>query len=111
MQPTDSGAIVVYITCSKPEEAQSLAQTLVGEKLVACVNIVPGIQSVYSWQGSIQTDTELLLICKSRTERFDELKLRVQSLHSYDVPEIISLPVLGGSEPYLDWLRDNTTPD
>ena len=111
MQATESDTIVIYITVPNADEAQSLAQTLVGEKLVACVNIVSGIQSVYSWEGSIQTETELLLICKSRTERFEALKNRVQSLHSYDVPEIISIPILNGSEAYLNWVREHSTPN
>ena len=111
MQPTEPDTIVIYITVPNADEAKSLAQTLVREKLVACVNIVSGIQSVYSWEGSIQTENELLLICKSRTERFEALKNRVQSLHSYDVPEIISIPILNGSEPYLNWVRENSTPN
>ena len=108
MQPTASDVIVVYITAPNSEDAQTLAQALVQENLAACVNIIPGIQSVYRWDNAIQTDTELLLICKSRTERFDALKKRVQALHPYDVPEIISIPVQNGSEPYLNWVRDNT---
>ena len=108
MQPSTSDFIVVYITAPNQEEAQSLAQALVKEKLAACVNIIPGIQSVYQWDNAIQTDQELLLICKSRTERFEALSKRVQALHSYDVPEIISIPLQNGSEPYLNWVRDNT---
>ncbi len=108
MQPSTSDFIVVYITAPNQEEAQSLAQALVKEKLAACVNIIPGIQSVYQWDNAIQTDQELLLICKSRTERFEALSKRVQTLHSYDVPEIISIPLQNGSEPYLNWVRDNT---
>ena len=111
MQPSESDTIVIYITVPNVAEAQSLAQTLVSEKLVACVNIVSGIQSVYAWEGSVHTDAELLLICKSRTERFETLKSRVQSLHSYDVPEIISMPIINGSEPYLNWVREHSTPD
>ena len=108
MQPTTSDFIVVYITAPSQEEAKSLAQALVKEKLAACVNIIPGIQSVYQWDNAIQTDQELLLICKTRTERFETLKKRVQALHPYDVPEIISIPVQNGSEPYLNWVRENT---
>ena len=108
MQPNASEFIVVYITAPNLEEAQSLAQTLVREKLAACVNIIPGIQSVYQWDNAVQTDNELLLICKSRTERFESLKKRVQALHTYEVPEIISIALQNGSEPYLNWVRENT---
>ena len=108
MQPSTSEFIVVYITAPSLEEAQSLAQALVREKLAACVNIIPGIQSVYQWDNAVQSDEELLLICKSRTERFEALKNRVQALHSYDVPEIISIALQNGSEPYLNWVRENT---
>ena len=108
MQPNPSDVIVVYITAPTLEDAQSLARALVEEKLAACVNIIPGIHSIYQWEQAIQNDQELLLICKSRTERFDSLQKRVQALHPYDVPEIISIPVQNGSEPYLNWVRDNT---
>ena len=110
MEPIQSDCIVVYITAPTVEDAQSLARSLVKEKLAACVNIIPGIQSIYQWNDAIETDQELLLICKSRTERFDSLKKRVQALHPYDVPEIISIPIQNGSEPYLNWVRDNTLP-
>ena len=110
MEPIQSDCIVVYITAPTVEDAQSLARSLVKEKLAACVNIIPGIQSIYQWNDAIETDQELLLICKSRTERFDSLKKRVQALHPYDVPEIISIPIQNGSEPYLNWVRDNTEP-
>jgi len=110
MEPIQSDCIVVYITAPTVEDAQSLARSLVKEKLAACVNIIRGIQSIYQWNDAIETDQELLLICKSRTERFDSLKKRVQALHPYDVPEIISIPIQNGSEPYLNWVRDNTGP-
>ena len=110
MTTSASDIIVVYITAPNLEEAQSLAHALVQDKLAACVNIIPGIQSVYFWEDAVQTDNELLLICKSQADRFDALKTRVQSLHPYDVPEVISIPLQNGSEPYLNWVRENTTP-
>ena len=108
MPPNHSDIIVVYITAPSQEVAHALARALVEEKLAACVNIIPGIQSVYHWEDAVHVDEELLLICKSRTERFDLLQNRVQALHPYDVPEIISIPVQNGSEPYLNWVRENT---
>ena len=110
MNTPASDIIVVYITAPNLQEAESLAHTLVEEKLAACVNIIPGIQSVYFWNEAVQSDNELLLICKSRVDRFEALKTRVQSLHPYDVPEILSIPAQNGSEPYLNWVRENTTP-
>jgi periplasmic divalent cation tolerance protein len=96
--------LVVLITAGSQEEAEKLATILVKEMLAACVNVLPGITSVYRWQGEIQQDREWLLIAKSRREVLDDLIRRVQSLHSYDVPEIIALPLVGGSETYLRWL-------
>lgn len=99
-----SERIVVLMTAGSQEEAQHIAQTLVTEMLAACVNLIPGISSVYRWQGQVQQDQEWLLVAKSRSEVLDDLVRRVQAIHSYDVPEIIALPLTGGSEPYLRWL-------
>jgi len=101
--------LVVLITASDEEEAVKIAQILVEEKLVACVNIVPRLRSIYIWQGEVEDETEALMLCKTRHDLFDTLQNRVKELHSYTVPEIIALPVVAGSDDYLGWIRDVTT--
>ena len=103
---TDYG--VVFCTVPSREEGKKIARTLVEERLAACVNIVPGLSSVYEWEGKLCEDDELLLVIKTRQERFHALESRLRELHSYDVPEILLLPVEAGSEPYLDWLSRST---
>jgi periplasmic divalent cation tolerance protein len=97
--------IVVYVTAGSAEEAEHLAQTLVGEKLAACVNRIQSVRSVYRWQGQVEQNDEELLIIKTRKEVFPALEKRIRALHSYSVPEIIALPVIAGSAGYLGWLR------
>ena len=99
-----SSRLLVLMTCGSEEEADRIANTLVAELLAACVNILPPVTSVYRWEGEIQRDQEWLLIAKSRIEVLDELKRRVRTLHGYDLPEIITIPIVGGSERYLRWL-------
>jgi periplasmic divalent cation tolerance protein len=101
-------ALVVYITAPNEDEAAKIARTLVEEKLAACVNIVPGIRSIYSWQGKIEDEQEVLMIVKTRYKHFKALKAKVLDMHSYTVPEIIALPIVDGSEEYLDWLKKAT---
>lgn len=96
--------VVVLMTAGSQEEADQIAEGLVAESLAACVNIVPGVTSVYRWQGGVERDQEWLLVAKSHREALDRLVQRVQELHSYDVPEIIALPLTGGSEAYLRWI-------
>jgi len=96
--------LVVLMTAGSQEEAERIAQALVAEMLAACVNVVPGVISMYRWEGKVQRDQEWLLVAKSRRDVLERLVQRVQALHSYDVPEIIALPLAGGSEPYLRWL-------
>jgi periplasmic divalent cation tolerance protein len=98
-------AIVVYITSPNEDEAAKIAKTIVEERLAGCVNIVKGIRSIYSWQGKIEDDTEVLMIVKTHRHLFETLKRRVKELHSYTVPEIIALPIIEGSEDYLNWLK------
>jgi periplasmic divalent cation tolerance protein len=98
--------LVILCTCDNAEEAKRLARALVEEQLAACINIVPGVESVYRWEGRIGTSQELLLIIKSTDAKFSALRDRIQALHSYDTPEIIALPITGGSEKYLSWLRE-----
>jgi periplasmic divalent cation tolerance protein len=101
-------ALVVYITAPNEEEAAKIAQALVEERLAGCVNIIKDVRSIYSWQGKIEDERELLMIVKTRPELFSLLKTRVKELHSYTVPEIIAQPVVDGSEEYLAWLRETT---
>ncbi|MBI5191033.1 MAG: divalent-cation tolerance protein CutA [Nitrospirae bacterium] len=100
--------IVVLITAPSEEEAANIAYTLVAEKLAACANIVEGIRSIYSWQGEIHDEPECLMVVKTSAENFDALEARVKELHSYEVPEIIALPILKGSTEYLDWVWENS---
>jgi periplasmic divalent cation tolerance protein len=99
--------IVVYVTAPE-DEAVDLAKTLVNERLVACVNIVPGLRSIYWWQGKVEDEPEVLCIMKTRTTLFEALRDRVRELHSYEVEEIIALPIMAGNLPYLDWIKENT---
>jgi periplasmic divalent cation tolerance protein len=97
-------ALVVMVTAASGEEAGRLAEVVVGERLAACVNIVPAIRSVYRWQDSICDEEEFLLLIKTTRPRFADLARRVRELHSYDVPEIVALPIGEGETAYLDWL-------
>ena len=101
-------SIVVYVTVPNREAGKKLADSIVREKLAACVNIVPGIESVYEWEGKVQTDSEELLIIKTRQSLLDALTEHVKANHEYDVPEVIALPILGGSLQYLEWVKNNT---
>lgn len=101
---------VVFVTHPDLEKARELAGELVSKKLVACVNIVPRVISVYSWQGKIENDDEVLMIMKTSADRRDALEAAVSQAHPYTVPEILSLPVCAGNHPYLAWLTENTRP-
>lgn len=102
-----TGNIVVLSTCSGNEEAEKLARLLLEERLAACVNIVPGLRSFYRWKGAIESAGECLLIVKSSRELFDRLRAALEKAHSYEVPEVLALPVVDGSDQYLDWLQAN----
>jgi periplasmic divalent cation tolerance protein len=100
-----SDAFLIFCSCGSPEEAEKLASVLVDERLAACVNIVHGIHSVYRWNDKIETATEFLLIIKSAADRLAEIQSRLETLHSYDTPEVIAIPIVAGSPKYLAWLR------
>ncbi|KAL6648675.1 hypothetical protein ACP70R_012899 [Stipagrostis hirtigluma subsp. patula] len=101
-------SIVVYVTVPNREAGKKLSQSIISEKLAACVNIVPGIESVYWWDGKVQTDAEELLIIKTRESLLDALTEHVKANHEYDVPEVISLPITGGNTKYLEWIKNST---
>jgi len=100
--------IIILITTGTEKEAQTLAKALVEQGLAACVNIVPKIKSIFKWNESLNEETESLLIIKSIRPKLDRLILKVKELHTYDIPEIIALPIIGGSSDYLQWLHAET---
>ena len=100
--------IIVFITAPNEKEAACISQTIVGERLAACVNIIPSVRSIYRWQGRVEDEQEVLLIVKTKRALFERLKERVTALHTYSVPEILALPLAGGSEAYLNWLGQET---
>ena len=101
---------VVFVTAPDVEVAERLARGLVEERLAACVNLIPGIRSFYRWEGAVHDDAEVLLVVKTRTDRLEALASRLQELHPYELPEILGLPVIGGSQAYLDWIRTESLP-
>lgn len=100
--------IVIFITCKNKPEAEAIANKLLEEKMIACANIVSGIQSMYWWEGKVNTDQEVLMIIKTRKILFPKIVKTVKNLHSYTVPEIIALPITAGSADYLKWINAST---
>jgi periplasmic divalent cation tolerance protein len=100
-------AVVVLVTAPSADVAATLARTLVEERLAACGNVLPGVRSIYRWQGKVHDDAEVLLVLKTQRSRFPELRDRILSLHPYEVPEVIALPVEAGSGAYLDWIAQS----
>ena len=105
MSDDPSEPIVVLITAANREEAGRIAEVLVSAPLAACVQILPEVQSIYRWQGKVARETEVLLLAKTTRGRFAELDRAVKEIHSYEIPEIVALPVTAISEPYLKWLQ------
>jgi periplasmic divalent cation tolerance protein len=103
--------IVVLITVPSTEVGEQVASALMEQKLAACVNILPSITSIFAWQGEVQNDREVLLVVKTRAELFHERLIpAVKAIHPYEVPEIIALPIVMGSQGYLDWIAAETEP-
>ena len=113
MSPSEAVATavqVVLVTAPDAEVGARLARAVVEERLAACGNLVPGVRSIYRWAGAVQEDDEVLLVIKTREDRMAALSRRVHELHPYELPELLAVSVLGGSERYLEWLREEAAP-
>jgi periplasmic divalent cation tolerance protein len=103
-------ALVCYCTCPDPATADRIAQALVDGRLAACVNIIPGVRSVYRWKGQVERADEVLLVIKTTRECLDAVTTRVGSLHQDELPELVAVEVAGGSPAYLAWVAEQTRP-
>jgi len=103
--------IVVLVTCGSAKEARRIGRALVGGRLVACANILEApVRSIYRWKKRVESAKEVLMVLKTSRKRFAALEREIRRLHSYDVPEIIVLPIERGSRPYLDWISESAAP-
>jgi len=100
--------LVVYVTAPDAEVGARLGHAVVAAGLAACVNVVPGLRSIYRWEGRVHDDAEVLLIVKTTAAQFDALRTHLVALHPYSVPEVVALPVVAGHEPYLEWVRTSS---
>jgi len=105
------GFAVVLITTSQDEESQLIARVLLEQKVAACVSIIPQVNSLFWWKKSIEQESESLLVVKTRIELIEEIIRLVKEVHSYDVPEIIALPIIGGSHDFLEWIDGEVAPE
>lgn len=108
--PAPLDACIVFVTVGGPELAQTIARSLVEERLAACVNVLPGVTSIYRWEGRICEDAEVVLVIKTTAGRLDALTSRVRDLHTYQVPEVVAVPIVAGSAPYLAWVAESVVP-
>jgi periplasmic divalent cation tolerance protein len=102
--------ILVLSTCASTDEAARIARDLVEKRLAACVNLLPGLRSIYHWQGAVEDSGEVLLLIKSRRDLLPDVTRAIASLHSYTVPEVIAVPVVDGASPYLNWMDKELQP-
>ena len=105
---TKDSYVMVIIATSNQEEAEKIGKTLVEEKLAASANIIPSIKSLFFWKGTFHNIPESIVLFNTRGDLFEKLIERVHKLHSYELPEIIALPILAGSSEFLDWVKENT---
>ena len=96
--------VALLITAPDEETGRRIARTLVEERFAACVNVVPGVTSIYRWRGAVEEASEVMLVAKTRAERAPALAARVRALHPYELPEVVALPVTDGSRAYLRWV-------
>lgn len=104
-----TGTCLLYMTASDEAEARRIGDALVAERLAACVNMIPGMTSIYRWEGAVQHDSETVVIAKTRADLVDRVTQRVRELHSYSCPCVVALPVAGGNPEFLSWIADETS--
>lgn len=100
--------LLVMTTCPDTEHAQALAVQLIEARLAACINQLPGIRSVYRWEGELKSGSEVLLMIKTPADKWQALEAAIKADHPYELPEIIAVPISNGHQPYLDWIQDTT---
>ncbi len=101
--------LVVFVTCPNQQEAEKIVDKVLKARLIACGNIIPGMHSLFHWQGNISSEKEVLIIMKTRQKLLAELVKWIETEHSYSVPEIIALPIVGGARDYLNWIKEETS--
>ncbi|MCX5679098.1 MAG: divalent-cation tolerance protein CutA [Candidatus Omnitrophica bacterium] len=100
-------AVLVLVTCASVKEADYIADILLDKKLISCANVLPGIRSKFRWNGKIEKAKEVLIMAKTRAPKFAAIDKEVRRIHSYEVPEIVALPIISGSDRYLNWIADS----
>ena len=100
---------IIYSTIGNLEEARKIARVLVKDKIVSCVNIIPKIESIYRWKGNIEEDNECVIIAKTIEKNINKAINKIKELHSYEIPDIVAIPITHGLKDYLDWIEDETT--
>jgi periplasmic divalent cation tolerance protein len=103
--------VTVYVTAADTAAAEALGRALVGERLAACANVLPGVVSIYRWEGELRRAAEVALLLKTRAALFERLQQRVKALHDYDVPCVVAWPIVDASQDYLEWVCAETWPD
>ena len=107
--PKPVGEIVVFVTTPSEEEATTISRSLVEAGLVACANVLPRVRSIFRWEGKVTEEQESLIVLKTRSGLMKQLEKAIKKMHSYSVPEIIAIPIVQGSDEYLNWIRDVTS--
>jgi periplasmic divalent cation tolerance protein len=102
-----SERLLVLTTVTRAEDAEKIAEALVEKRLAACVNVLPGVRSIYRWKGAVERDEERLLVVKTRADRFDALREAILAAHPYEMPEVVAVPIEAGSPAYLRWLDES----
>jgi periplasmic divalent cation tolerance protein len=105
---TDTGLCLVYVTASDIEMARKIGESLVNARLAACVNIIPGMRSIYRWENEVCEDSEVVIIAKTRRERLDEITATVTKIHNYDCPCVVAVPIEAGHQAFLNWIKCET---